>query len=88
METFSAYELAEKTARVGRSMGYDVEIEHIENPRNEAEEHYYNPSYQGLIEIGVEPHYLTDEVMTGIFHSVSKHKDRIRKDIIIPGIKW
>ena len=88
METFSANELAEKTARVGNSLGYDVQVEHIANPRKEAEEHYYNPTYQGLIEIGVEPHYLTDEVMAGIFHSVSKHKDRIRKDIIFRGIKW
>ena len=88
METFSANELADKTVRVGNSLGYDVQVEHIANPRKEAEEHYYNPTYQGLIEIGVEPHYLTDEVMAGIFHSVSKHKDRIRKDIIFRGIKW
>ena len=88
METFSANELAEKTARVGKSLGYDVQVDHLDNPRKEAEEHYYNPTYQGLIEIGVEPHYLTDEVMAGIFHSVSKHKDRIRKDIIFRGIKW
>ena len=88
METFSANELAEKTACVGKSLGYDVQVEHIDNPRKEAEEHYYNPTYQGLIEIGVEPHYLTDDVMAGIFRSVAKHKDRIRKDIIFRGIKW
>ena len=88
METFSANELAEKTARVGKSLGYDVQVDHLDNPRKEAEEHYYNPTYQGLIEIGVEPHYLTDDVMAGIFRSVAKHKDRIRKDIIFRGIKW
>ena len=88
METFGANELAEKTVRVGRSLGHDVQVEHMDNPRKEAEEHYYNPTYQGLIEIGVEPHYLTDDVMAGIFRSVAKHKDRIRKDIIFRGIKW
>ena len=88
METFSANELAEKTARVGKSLGYDVQVDHLDNPRKEAEEHYYNPTYQGLIEIGVEPHYLTGDVMAGIFRSVAKHKDRIRKDIIFRGIKW
>jgi UDP-sulfoquinovose synthase len=88
METFSANELAEKTARVGKSLGYDVRVDHLDNPRKEAEEHYYNPTYQGLIEIGVEPHFLTDDVMAGIFRSVSKHKDRIRQDIIFRGIKW
>jgi len=88
METFSANDLAEKTARVGQSLGYDVQIEHLENPRKEMEEHYYNPTYQGLIEIGVEPHYLTDEVMADIFRSVAQYKDQIRKDIIFRGIKW
>ena len=88
METFSANELAEKTARVGNSFGYDVQVEHIANPRKEAEQHYYNPTYQGLIQIGVEPHYLTDDVIAGIFRSVSKHKDHIRKEIIFRGIKW
>ena len=88
METFSANDLAEKTTRVGQSLGYDVQIEHLENPRKEMEEHYYNPTYQGLIEIGVEPNYLTDEVMAEIFRSVAQYKDKIRKDIIFRGIKW
>jgi len=88
METFSANELAEKTQQVGQKLGIDVKIEHIENPRKEAEEHYYNPTYQGLQEIGVEPHYLTDEVMAGMFEEVMKHKENIRKDVIFKGVKW
>jgi len=88
METFSANELAEKVQRVGKNMGYDVKINHIENPRKEAEEHYYNPTYQGLIEIGVNPHYLTDEVMEGMFRTVVKNKSNIRTDVIFRGIKW
>jgi UDP-sulfoquinovose synthase len=88
METFSVTELAEKTARVGRSLGYDVRIDHVENPRTEAEKHYYNPVYQGLIDIGVTPHYLTDEVMEEIFRLVTAHRDSIRHDVIFRGIKW
>jgi UDP-sulfoquinovose synthase len=88
METFSANELAEKTQRVGRKLGYEVQIDHLENPRKEAEEHYYNPIYQGLIDIGVKPHYLTDEVMERMFMVVEKYKRNIRKDVIYKGIKW
>lgn len=88
METFSANELAEKTQQVGKKLGIDVKVDHIENPRKEAEEHYYNPTYQGLQEIGVEPHYLTDDVMAGMFKEVLKHKDNIRKDVIFKGVKW
>lgn len=88
METFSVNELADKIAAVGRKRGHDVEIRQLENPRKEAEEHYYNPTYSGLIELGVTPHYLTGEVLDGMFAVVEEHKDAIRKDVIFKGIKW
>ncbi|RLA86862.1 MAG: NAD-dependent dehydratase [Deltaproteobacteria bacterium] len=88
METFSANELAEMTRRVGAKLGYEVEINHLENPRKESEKHYYNPTYQGLIEIGVKPHYLTDDVMEGMFQVVANYQSNIRKDVIFKGIKW
>jgi UDP-sulfoquinovose synthase len=88
METFSVNQLAELTAKVGKQLGYPVEIKCIENPRKEAEEHYYNPTYQGLIELGVNPHYLTEEVMTGLFQLVAAHKEAIRKDVIFRGVRW
>jgi UDP-sulfoquinovose synthase len=88
METFSVNDLAEMTRRVGESLGYKVEIQNLENPRKEAEEHYYNPTYQGLIDIGVKPHYLTDDVMAGMFEIVGRFKDAIRRDVIFRGIKW
>ena len=70
METFSVNELADRVCGVGRQLGYDVKVQNLENPRKEAEEHYYNPAYQGLVDIGVKPHYLTDEVLTSFFHAV------------------
>jgi len=88
METFSVKDLAKKTERIGKLLGYDVTINHLVNPRKEAEEHYYNPTYHGLTELGVIPHYLTDEVMAEMFRVVEKFKDDIRKDIIFKGYKW
>lgn len=88
METFSVNELAARVQRVGKILGYDVKINHLENPRKEAEDHYYNPVYQGLLELGVKPHYLTDEVMQKIFSVVERFKNTIRKDVIYKGIKW
>lgn len=88
METFSVNELADKTKNVAAQLGIDVKIDHLENPRKEAEEHYYNPTYQGLKDLGVVPHYLTDDVMKGIFKEVLKHKDNIRTDVIFRGVKW
>ena len=88
METFSVNELAEKTKSVGRKLGFDVQIKKLPNPRNEAEEHYYNPAYQGLLDLGVKPHYLTDEVMEKMFRVVVGFKDNIRNDVIFRGIQW
>jgi UDP-sulfoquinovose synthase len=88
METFSVNQLAELTAQAGLALGYKVEIKCIDNPRKEAEEHYYNPTYQGLIELGVEPHYLTPEVMTGMFKLVAEHQSNIRKEVIFRGVRW
>lgn len=88
VETFSVINLAEITARVGKALGLNVRIEHMENPRKEAETHYYNPAYQGLIELGVEPHHLTDEVLAGMFEVVQRHRDNIRPDIIFRKLKW
>lgn len=88
METFSANELSEKVQRVGNKLGYNVVINHLENPRKEVEEHYYNPTYQGLIDIGVEPHYLTDHVLETMFMVVRRYRANIRPDVIFQGIKW
>ena len=79
MDTFSINEFAEKTQAVGKKLGYNVQIKAIDNPRKEAEEHYYNPTYQGLVDIGVEPHYLTDEVMEGMFEVVERVKGAEQK---------
>lgn len=88
METFTVNELAELTQKAGKELGYDVQIENIENPRVELEEHYYNPTYQGLIELGVKPHLLTKEAMIGMFNIVKQYKEGVRKDVIFRGLTW
>ena len=88
METFSVNELAQLTKKIGDDRGHTVVIDSLENPRKEAEEHYYNPTYQGLQNIGVKPHYLTEDVMHGLFGLVEKYKDNIRPEIIFKGINW
>jgi UDP-sulfoquinovose synthase len=87
-ETFSVNDLAQKVQKTGCELGYDVRINRIENPRKEKEAHYYAPRYTGLLEIGLQPHYLNDEALQGMFSIVGKHKDRINRDAIFRGIKW
>jgi UDP-sulfoquinovose synthase len=88
METFSVNQLAELTRSVGRQRGYRVEVKAINNPRREAEMHYYNPTYQGLKDIGVKPHYLTEEVLDGLFKVVELYRSNIRPEVIFKGVRW
>lgn len=87
-ETFSVNELAERVQKIGNSIGYQVDVSHIENPRREKEEHYYNPKYTGLFELGLKPHYLTDEALTDIFKVVERYKSSIKRDSIFRGVRW
>ncbi len=87
-EPFSVNQLADKVKKVGDKLGYNVKVEQIENPRVEKEDHYYNVNYTGLLELGLEPHYLTDDVLEGFFTITDKYRDRINKDAFFRGIKW
>jgi UDP-sulfoquinovose synthase len=88
METFTVNQLAELTQQAGQELGYNVKIKSIENPRVELEEHYYNPSYRGLIELGVEPHLLTVDSMKEMFKIVAQYEDNIKPEVVFKGIKW
>lgn len=87
-ETFSANELADKVRQAGSEVGLQVEIDHIENPRKESEDHYYNPAHSGLLELGLEPHYMTTDVLVGMLKQVMAHADRIDREKIYPRVQW
>lgn len=87
-ETFSVNELAEKVVRVGRRVGLDVQVRSLPNPRKEAEEHYYSPVHAGLLEIGLEPSYLGDDVLEQMMKLVHFYRDNIRENQFFNGIQW
>jgi UDP-sulfoquinovose synthase len=87
-ETFSVNHLAERVRCSGEKLGLGVEVRSVENPRKEAEEHYYNPRHTGLLEMGLEPNFLTDEVILRMLKFVLKHKDRIKENRIYRKVKW
>ncbi|WP_457646027.1 NAD-dependent epimerase/dehydratase family protein [Profundibacter sp.] len=87
-ETFTVNELADKVKKVGDGMGLNVQIKSIPNPRKELEEHYYNPVHTGLIEMGLEPHYMTDDVVAAMLERIIAAKDRIDANRIMPRVSW
>jgi len=87
-EQFSVNELAERVSRVGNGMGLNVEVKSIENPRKELEDHYYNAVHSGLMELGLKPHYMTDEVLASMLEQVIAYRDQIDNSKIMPRVKW
>jgi len=87
-ETFSVNQLADMVAKIGNERGHAVEVQSVENPRMEKEEHYYNPTYSGLKELGLHPHYLTEKVLHNMFSIVEQYKEAISPHKIFKGVKW
>jgi len=87
-ETFSVNDLAGKVQNIGKQIGIPVQVDHIENPRKELEEHYYNPKHTGLLEMGLQPNFLTDDVLAKMMEHVARHKENISKHKIFRGTKW
>jgi UDP-sulfoquinovose synthase len=87
-EVFSVNHLARRVHDVGRKLGLDVTIKSITNPRVEAEEHYYNPAHQGLLELGFTPTYLTDELLEAMIERVLPHRDNIVAERFLRRISW
>ncbi|MGR3484157.1 MAG: NAD-dependent epimerase/dehydratase family protein [Paracoccaceae bacterium] len=87
-ETFSVNDLARIVQASGARLGLDVEVKSIPNPRKEREEHYYNPAHTGLLELGLKPTLLTNEIMDAMMDYVLERKQAIVPDRIFRGIKW
>jgi len=87
-EQFSVVELADIVQKAGKEHGLDVAIEPIENPRFEAEEHYYNPKHQKLLDLGLKPQLLSDTLVESMFDRIGEHRDRVIEDHILPRDRW
>ena len=87
-ETFTVNELAENVQKAGAKLGINVEVKSIPNPRKEPEEHYYNPVYTGLMEMGLKPNFMTEDVLVGMMSKVLQFKDNIDEYKIMPRVKW
>jgi UDP-sulfoquinovose synthase len=87
-ETFSVNELASRVQSVGRQLGIAVEVKSVANPRKEAEEHRYVAAHTGLVELGLEPHLLTDEMLAGMINLIARYKDQIIPGQFLRNIKW
>jgi UDP-sulfoquinovose synthase len=87
-ELFTVNQLAQKVKEVGDRMGLNVRIQSIQNPRKEKEEHYYNAKHSGLLELGLKPNYMTDDVVAGMLERIIRYRGMIDTKKIMPRVKW
>ena len=87
-EVFSISELADLVERQGNRLGLNVRVQHLPNPRVEAEEHYYNPKHTRLLDLGLVPHLFSDELIDSMLHAIVAHRHRIKNEIILPRVRW
>jgi UDP-sulfoquinovose synthase len=87
-EQFSVLELAQRVAKVAREMGLDPKIAHLPNPRVEKEEHYYNAVHTKLLDLGLKPHLLSDDLIRDLIETAMKYKDRVDFSVIAPNATW
>jgi UDP-sulfoquinovose synthase len=62
--------------------------EGMDNPRVEREEHYFNAANTKLLDLGLEPHLLTADVILGMLELIERHKDRVEVEAIAPTVQW
>jgi len=87
-EQFSVLELAGLVKHAGAHLGYSVEIQHCDNPRVEKEEHYYNAIHTKLLDLGLEPTLLGEELVESMIHAIERYKDRVIESSIDPRTRW
>lgn len=87
-ELFSVGDLALMVKKAGSALGLNVEINHLDNPRIELEEHYFKAKNTKLLDLGLQPHYLSDSLLDSLLNFATKYRDRVDMNHILPKVTW
>lgn len=89
-EVYDVTEIARKVQSVAAGLGLDVQIQNLENPRLEAEQHYYNPAHQHLFDLGYKPTNDVETEVAVMLGDLVRYRSRIeaKKDMLIPDVRW
>lgn len=87
-EQFSVLELAQMVHVAGQRLGLTVRIDHLPDPRVEAEEHYYNAKHTKLTELGLKPHLLSESLLDSLVNIAIELHDRVDLSLLVPRVNW
>ena len=78
--------LLDLAQRVSRRSGAD--IDHLPNPRVELDQHHYRAANTGLLDLGLQPHLLTDAVIDDLLSTATACRQLIDTEVIRPATNW
>ncbi len=87
-EMLNVGELANQVKKASETLGLKVEVKNIENPRIEKEQHYFNAKNTNLLDLGLQPHLLSDSLLDSLMNFATKYKHRADLNEIMPRVKW
>lgn len=89
-EVYDVTELAVKVQAVAAGIGLRAQVQHIENPRMELEEHHYAPDHKHLLDLGYKPTHDVEAEIELMLYDLNRHRDRIeaRREALIPDVRW
>jgi UDP-sulfoquinovose synthase len=87
-EQFSVLDLARMVETAGKKLGLRVKIDHLADPRVEAEEHYYNAKHSKLADLGLKAHLLSDSLLDSLMNIAVKYRERIDPGLFLPQVNW
>jgi UDP-sulfoquinovose synthase len=87
-QQFTLTEIATKVAEVANAMGITAKIDHLPNPRVEAEEHYYHAVHTRLEQLGLQPHLLGEDSISALLEQAARHSNRVDASMLAPRVDW
>ncbi|MBD2307109.1 NAD-dependent epimerase/dehydratase family protein [Chroococcidiopsis sp. FACHB-1243] len=87
-ELFSVGDLAVMVQKASNALGLKVEVNNLDNPRIEREEHYFNAKNTNLLSLGLQPHFLSEALLDSLLNFAVKYQDRVDKKHILPKVSW
>jgi UDP-sulfoquinovose synthase len=65
-----------------------VTIENLDNPRVEAEQHYYRVAHTSLLQLGLDPHTLSDTLIESLLAITKRYAHRVQPKALRPAVNW
>ena len=87
-EQFTVLELARLVQSAGKKLNLHVEIDHLPDPRVEAEEHYYNARHSKLAELGLKAHLLSESLLDSLLNIAIRYSNRVDRSLFLPKVNW